>query len=456
MLTRHEVENNLKRLNQRIGHLVPPQNTWTPSDEAVFKPVDLLGLPFDEAQTMQFKAVKYAFVRHYTLNKFYHIYCDRVGVAPDDLKTNDDLDKIPLIPDVTFKAHPSGEEFAHWIADIYTGEVPTVNIQGANPSFDDVINAYNATGLIVSYSTGTSGRHSVIPRDERNFYTFQYATAKVGNSIRDGTGDDHSLSLFPRPTNANLAAARATEISDLLNKDHSFGLDFKISAEITSKAMRDTGRQESRQQFYEQQMRQVVQNGIKWLYRYERSTDKISVLTPPVLFVACMDILEQQGKRFDFGERAWIITVGGWKTREQERLSSEDFRKRVTEILGIPETNQMDGYGMVEMNATFLTCPEGHYYHIPVTYLKPLVLDSDLELVGYGERGRFAFLDSLAHTYPGFVMSGDEVRLLEHCPACDRPGLVLDHDIGRLSSEEMRGCAAQVRAALEQDLRGAW
>jgi Acyl-protein synthetase, LuxE len=83
------------------------------------------------------------------------------------------------------------------------------------------------------------------------------------------------------------------------------------------------------------------------------------------------------------------------------------------------------------------------------------VLDSDLEPVGYGELGRFAFLDPLAYTYPGFIMSGDEVRLLEHCPACDRLGPVLDHEIGRLSSEEMRGCAAQVRAALEQDLRGA-
>jgi long-chain-fatty-acid---luciferin-component ligase len=455
MVTQYEIEERLKRLNERIGHLIPPQNTWTPSDEAVFKPVDLLAVPREEAQAMRFKAVRYAFTRHYTLNRFYHTYCDRMGVAPDDLKTDDDLAKIPLIPDVTFKAHPSGEEFAHWIADIYTGDVPAVNIPSANASFDDVINAYNAAGLVVSYSTGTSGRHSVIPRDERNFYTFQYAAAKLGMSMRDGTADDHSLSLFPRPTNANLGAARATEIADLLNKDNSYGLDFKITAEVTSKAMSGARRQESAQQFVEEQMRQVLQNGIKWLYRYERSTDRIAVLTPPVLFAACMDILEQQEKRFEFGERAWILTVGGWKTRENERIPSEDFRRRVTNILGIPEINVLDYYGMIEMNASFQTCPEGHYYHLPYTHLKPFVLDSDLEPVGYGELGRFAFLDPLANTYPGFIMSGDEVRLLEQCPACDRLGPVLDHAIGRLSSEEMRGCAAQVRAALEQDLRGA-
>ena len=62
--------------------------------------MDLYRVPMDEAQAMQFKAVKYAFTRHYTLNRFYHTYCDRMGVAPDDLKTDDDLRKIPLIPAV--------------------------------------------------------------------------------------------------------------------------------------------------------------------------------------------------------------------------------------------------------------------------------------------------------------------------------------------------------------------
>jgi phenylacetate-coenzyme A ligase PaaK-like adenylate-forming protein len=126
-------------------------------------------VPIDEALAMQFKTVKYAFTRHYTLNDFYHKYCEMRGVTPDDIRTHDDLEKIPLIPDLTFKQHPSGEDFAHWIANIYTGELPTVVIESANPTFDDVINAFNAAGLVVMYSSGTSGRHTVIPRDMRTY-----------------------------------------------------------------------------------------------------------------------------------------------------------------------------------------------------------------------------------------------------------------------------------------------
>jgi hypothetical protein len=46
------------------------------------------------------------------------------------------------------------------------------------------------------------------------------------------------------------------------------------------------------------------------------------------------------------------------------------------------------------------------------------------------------------------------VRMREHCPVCDRPGPVLEPGIERLSSEEMRGCAAEVTSALQTDLKG--
>lgn len=71
------------------------------------------------------------------------------------------------------------------------------------------------------------------------------------------------------------------------------------------------------------------------------------------------------------------------------------------------------------------------------------------------QAARFAFLDALAHSYPGFVMTGDQVRLLEHCPVCDRPGPVLDRVIKRMPSEDMRGCAEEVRRVFDQDLVGA-
>ena len=156
---------------------------------------------------MQLKAITYAFTRHYTLNDFYRKYCDMRGVTPDDVRTYDDLEKIPLIPDLTFKQHPSGEDFAHWIANIYTGELPTVVIESANPTFDDVINAFNAAGMMVAYSSGTSGQHTVIPRDMRTYLNQQYMNARLYVTMFDWLAADHTLLLFPkqhRPTCGSL------------------------------------------------------------------------------------------------------------------------------------------------------------------------------------------------------------------------------------------------------------
>jgi len=385
------------------------------------------------------------------LNGFYRRYCEAKGVTPDDIKTNDDLEKIPIIPDTTFKQHPSGKDFAYWIAGIFTGDLPKIVVKSANPTFDDVINAFNAAGLKVAYSTGTSGRHSVIPRDKRTFYSFQYAMTKMRLGLVDELGADHSLSLFPRPTKTNLYAGQVMEWQYQSYKDHHCALDVGISADQALRAMTGQDQNESMSQSAKEQMCKVFKNGIAWLERYENTADTVMIFAPPAIFSSFMDALERIGKRFDCGERGTVLTGGGWKTRENERIAADGFRKRIEEMLGIPETHCIDGYGMVEMNAGIITCPEGHYYHLPYTSLRPLVLDESLTPIGYNEWGRFAFLDALAGSYPGFIITGDRVRMFEHCPICDREGPVLDTVIERAPSEEVRGCAEEVRRALEDD-----
>ncbi|MGB9372440.1 MAG: hypothetical protein WCB79_11000, partial [Halobacteriota archaeon] len=90
--TSAEIEKRLARLNEKLGRYIPPRDEWTPVDEAIYQPADLLRVRIDEAKTMQLKAVKYAFTRQYTLNKLYRRYCDTRGVTPADIRTDDDLE----------------------------------------------------------------------------------------------------------------------------------------------------------------------------------------------------------------------------------------------------------------------------------------------------------------------------------------------------------------------------
>ncbi|MGD0172682.1 MAG: hypothetical protein ABSB81_11285 [Halobacteriota archaeon] len=450
-----EVEDRVKLLNQRMARYIPPRETWTPADEALFKPTDLFSVPVDEAQVMQLKAIKYAFTRQYTLSDFYRKYCDKRGVTPDDIKSYDDLEKVPLIPDLTFKQHPSGEDFAHWIANVYTGDLPTVVIDTlTDPTFDDIVNAFNEAGLAVTLSSGTSGRHTVMPRDMRTYLTGQYASGKFVVCMHDILLVDHSLVLTPNPAESNLWVAKALAFLPDFWNDVIQGLDFRISADLASEVMTNEAKQRSASLSSELRGRITVENAIKWLERYDKATDTISLFSFPFLILGIMDALEREGKRFDFGERGTIVTGGGWKISEDKRISTADFRKRVEEMLGIPETHCLDVYAMVEMNGGCYACPEGHYLHLPYPWFKPLVLDRNLMPAGYGEWGRFAFLDPLAGSYPGFIMSGDEVRMLEHCPICDRLGPVLEPSVQRAPSEEMRGCAEEVRRVFEQDFKG--
>ena len=107
---------------------------------------------------------------------------------------------------------------------------------------------------------------------------------------------------------------------------------------------------------------------------------------------------------------------------------------------------------MVEGNGWMVNCPEGHYLHAPYTYYKPLILDEEYKPTEYGEWGRFAFLDAAAMSYPGFIVTGDKVRLLKRCPVCDRPGPVLEPEVKRAKGADMRGCAEEVRRMLSSDL----
>jgi hypothetical protein len=196
----------------------------------------------------------------------------------------------------------------------------------------------------------------------------------------------------------------------------------------------------------------VIARIVRCLEHLDKTKETFWLISAPFMLFTMMKGLQKEGKSFSFGEKGLIFTGGGWKIGGDARIPYGDFRKLVTGVLGIPETRCCDCYSACEINAVLFECPEGHYRHIPHTHCKALVVDESFTPVGYGESGRFAFLDALAHSYPGFVVLGDEVRMLEHCPVCDRPGPVLESEIERAKGEEVRGCAEEIRRVISDTI----
>ena len=75
----------------------------------------------------------------------------------------------------------------------------------------------------------------------------------------------------------------------------------------------------------------------------------------------------------------------------------------------------------------------------------PLTLWKMGNPLNFEELGRFAFIDTLSHAYPAYIITGDRVKLLETCPFCDRSGPVISPPVTRMPGVEDRGCSNVMR-----------
>ncbi len=445
---------HITKLDNVLKKYLPEKNT--PLYESLYKPRDLFRIPLKEAEEMQLNTIKHAFTHHFKHNKFYNNFCKEHLITPDDIKTNEDLYKIPLIPDKFFKDYPDGKSFATWLANIYTGKLPKIVIKQKNPTYDEVIDAFNEAGVFVTYSSGTGGRHTFVPRDKRTFLNSEYALAKSTVTMLYPFWDYESYGylLMPNPLKNFIYAGKAVEIYFDAIKDVEVAIDRRVTTDLIAMTMGGVGGIKSKiiRYFASKKSKKMIDDIILWLEKHENTDHKITFVGAPYILYAVMEKLKVQGRKFNFGERGAVGTGGGWKIHEHKRMPVSDFRKEVENVLGFKDENILDIYGMVEGNGWMIHCPEGHYLHAPYSFYKPMVLDDEYKPADYGEWGRFAFLDGAAHSYPGFIVTGDRVRLLKRCPVCDRPGPVLEPEVKRAKGEDVRGCAEEVRKMLSSDL----
>ena len=144
-------------------------------------------------------------------------------------------------------------------------------------------------------------------------------------------------------------------------------------------------------------------------------------------------------EKFDMSE-AFLMTGGGWKKLESEKVSREEFKKRMTETCGI--VHFLDHYGMVEQTGCiYAECECGHLH--ASNYSDVFIRDpKDFSPLGIGERGIIQVVSVLPHSYPGHaLLTEDEGMILgeDDCP-CGRNGKYIQI-FGRLKNAEIRGCS---------------
>ena len=64
-------------------------------------------------------------------------------------------------------------------------------------------------------------------------------------------------------------------------------------------------------------------------------------------------------------------------------------------------------------------------------------------------------VDPIANSYPGYIITGDRVKLLEKCPVCGKSGSVLESDVTRMAGAEAKGCANLMRGLMAEEFKKA-
>lgn len=168
---------------------------------------------------------------------------------------------------------------------------------------------------------------------------------------------------------------------------------------------------------------------------------------PAYLWQVC-DELEARGKRLDLGNHSFVITGGGWKIHKDREVTKEVFKKRVSGILGLPEENIRDSFGMVEHGIPYVDCEFGRL-HVPVFAEARVVDPETLRPLPDGEAGLLHLMTPYLSSYPSIsLLTTDRAKLADRCP-CGRSGKTLEI-LGRAGVAKHKGCAITALELLKQ------
>jgi len=355
-------------------------------------------MPKAERDALKVTLIRETFAFHHAANPHFRRRCDRDRVAPDDLRDEVDLLRIPLIPVRTFKTCDAR----------FLLSVPL-----------------DAIDLEVQ-STGTCGIPSVARRDAA---TTTRACLAVLALYREFFGIAHGVGLFLCPSPAEAPEMGMVKLFNLFN-----GL-LDDRAYLVRDFSFDPG------------------EAIAYLRAWE-SRQTRHLFGPPFMVARLLRYLEGAGLRLPLDRGSFAVTLGGWKRFNRERIGRPALAGKLRAHLGIEPGNVRDMYGLVESNALAVEC-EHHRKHLP-PWCHATVRDvhDPAAEVPPGRAGVVGLLDALGGSYPGFLLTEDVGRLRpeEDCP-CGRSGQVIEF-VGRLRGSEPGCCAVTIERFMAEKEAG--
>ena len=439
----------------------------------------------DYARKLRFAAIR-ANHRHYYDNiPIYRRLADQAEV-PRDADTAQVAAEM-MSTDHIFKSYPQeyidSKDYGAmngWLRQVFDRPVEA-EVDGVT-SIDHWLACLAQNGIHTVFSSGTSGHISFVPRDA---YTWSQLTG-LGVSyiplfqMRQGAarawertaartvarmlGPDGFGEFFRRRglrgfDGVFLSFSGGTQGTQVVGQTlarmvgrATFLFDLDLSATVVRALVRGPSDERERQlsdAFLDATVRRRTDNFRRVLAALR---DSIAARRRTLLFGAPFMIKEfcewlvAEGREVVLRPGSMLSHGGGWKSFEGDRIDEPAFLALIEQSLGVRPECVNEGYSMTEAQVVFPRCREGRFHVPPIT--ETVIFDEALEPVtGDDIRGGFGFLDPYAACYPGFIITGDNVRRRAGGCPCGMDGVTIS-DIGRATGREVKGCGG-IMAAMQ-------
>ena len=355
-----------------------------------------------------------------------------------------------------------------WLSGIFHKPVDT-DVVGVK-SIDEWAERLKTAEIKLVYSSGTSGNFSFVPREEADWVAARItniaslapqlinrlaiSAAKLlvktmlpevlmGTLAWRGLPDFDSVFLgFRRGRMGNQVLIPELAV---MFEQRSYLYDIDVTANVL-RALTHGVRNKQEQEQLDKLQNEVV--GKKRLTNYQRIIEgieastkagqKVFIFGAPYQFKELCEIAMNTGSRPSLKKGSLILFGGGWKSFSGEAVEREKLAGMISRTFDLPPEMILEGYSMTEISVLMLRCNHG-CFHIP-PLIEPVIYDDELNPVeGHDISGRFGFLDPLAVSYPGFIISNDLVHIVDSGCKCGLQGPAII-SIDRAPGQEVKGC----------------
>ncbi len=332
----------------------------------------------------------------------YKEFLDRFRFQPDDIRTFDDLQRLPFLPTLYLKKHR--------MLSMSERRLPlkvTSSGTGGNKSFvgfnlRSIWNAFKMVCRVAKYHNLWSARLT-------RYVVFGYRPRR-----------DNSLGASKSAWGFTFFAPAASRIYALDYKDGGYKLD--------------------------------LDNIKNKLVKYSKGRLPVRTMGFPAYTYFLLRQMKEEGLSVKLPKGSLICLGGGWKQFYAEKIGKQEFYDLAFEVLGVDDKHIIEFFGAVEHPILYTDCRE-HHFHLPA-YSRVIIRDVDTLLpVPDGVPGLVNLLTPLFDSAPMLSILTDDIGVLHSDPcSCGETSPYLEI-LGRVGVKDVVTCAQGAEEILKDFLR---